>query len=502
MKKYGIFALLTYMLLCAPIRVWAGSDDEAFLEQVAKECGNMKGPLKMIAGLDIDIKPSATYQAKTFEVSCDMKRARYEDALPLPQIASMVKFYYEDQPKQTLALEVLQLEKNFPGFLDAMIKTKSTYCVQAKQTDNACQYTGQLDSKELKQIERIDSIALAALILQKGVDLFNHVLLPYKAKSGNVWNKMTLQEGKVWLDLQVPDKALTAIQKNLEVMKRAFYFCPTLDSGYSKDMLKTVDYGFRLTTDTGRSMEIAYTPEERERLDTLGTDVTDRQMYVLLINIMHTLPIKIKSYQTRVGFEYADKTLSIVDEVHTDNARIKELMKRPESLREEYLLHMFSAVQFFENFSENGIGIRRIFRGLADEDLSYMMTAHEIDSLLKSPQQVKDSLLLQSQLDVLTLQMGQQSCKEGFFCPCQVSMEGDNVVWTVVGNVSLASYKKYIQRDLRAKAIEIYQSKSGNLLREAVKKLHKGLIYRVYTGDMKQHHDTVIPFSALNDLKQ
>jgi hypothetical protein len=345
-------------------------------------------------------------------------------------------------------------------------------------------------------------MALAALILQKGVDLFNHVLLPYKPKSGNVWNKITLQDGKVWMDLQVPDKALSAIQKNLEVMKRAFYFCPTLDSGYSKDMLKTVDYGFRLTTDTGRSMEIAYTPEERERLDTLGTDVTDRQMYVLLINIMHTLPIKIKSYQTRVGFKYADKTLSIVDEVHTDNARIKELMKRPESLREEYLLHMFSSVQFFENFSENGIGIRRIFRGLADEDLSYMMTAHEIDSLLKSPQQVKDSLLLQSQLDVLTLQMGQQSCKEGFFCPRQVSMEGDNVVWTIVGNVSLASYKKYIQRDLRAKAIELYQSKTGNLLREAVTKLHKGLIYRVYSSDMKQHHDTTIPFSVLNDLKQ
>lgn len=502
MKKYGIFALLTYMLLCTPIRVWADSDDEAFLEQVAKECGNMKGPLKMIAGLDIDIKPSATYQAKTFEVSCDMKRARYEDALPLPQIASMVKFYYEDQPKQTLAMEVLLLEKNYPGFLDAMIKTKSTYRVQALLPTKDYQRIGSLDSKELKQIERVDSIALAALILQKGVDLFNHVLLPYKAKSGNVWNKMTLQEGKVWMDLQVPDKALTAIQKNLEVMKRAFYFCPTLDSGYSKDMLKTVDYGFRLTTDTGRSMEIAYTPEEREQLNALGAGVTDRQMYVLLINIMRTLPITVKPYQTRVGFEYADKTLSIVDEVHTDNPRIKEMMKRPEAIRAEYLTHMFSSVQFFENFSENGVGIRRIFRGLADEDVSYMMSAQEIGTLLKSPQQVKDSLLLQSQLDVLTLQMGQQSCKEGFFCLRQVSMEGDNVVWTVVGNVSLASYKKYIQRDLRAKAIEIYQSKSGNLLREAVKKLHKGLIYRVYTGDMKQHHDTVIPFSALNDLKQ
>lgn len=502
MKKYTFFAWLTCMLLCTPIRVWAGSDDEAFLEQVAKDCADMKGPLKMIAGVDIDITPSATYQEKTFEVSCDMKRAKYEDALPLTQIAAMVKFYYEDQPKQTLALEVLQLEKNFPGFLDAMIKTKSSYRVHSVLADSVYQYTGTLDAKELKQIKKVDSVGYTSLFLQKGAALFNQVLLPYKAKSGNVWKKLSVGGDTLWYEIQVPDKALSAIQKNLEVMKRAFYFCPTLDSGYSGEMTKHARYGFRLTTNTGRSMEIAYTPEERERLDTLGAGVTDRQMYVLLINIMHTLPIKVKSYQTRVGFEYADKTLSIVDEVHTDNARIKELMKRPESIRAEYLMHMFSSVQFFDNFSENGVGIRRIFRGLADEDLSYMMTAHEIDSLLKSPQQVKDSLLLQSQLEVLTLQMGQQSCKEGFFCPRQVSMEGDNVVWTIVGNVSLASYKKYIQRDLRAKAIELYQSKSGNLLREAVTKLHKGLIYRVYSSDMKQHHDTTIPFSVLNDLKQ
>jgi hypothetical protein len=502
MKKFSFFALLACMLLCAPLRVWADSDDEALLEQVAKGCADLKGPLKKIGGFDIYIKQSATYQEKVFEVNCDMRRVNNDYAMPLPQIASMVKFYFEDQPKQTLALEVLLLEKIFPGFLDAMVKTKSTYRVQAVLSGDVYQYTGVLDSKELKQVERIGSSKLATLALQKGINLFNHVLLPYKSKIGNVLNKIALQDGKVWMDVQIPDKALTAIQKNMEVMKRAFYFCPTLDSGYSRDMLQSVDYGFRVTTDMGRRMEITYTPEERQQLDTLGSTVTDRQMYALLINIMPTLPITIKPYQTRVGFEYADMTLSIVDEVHTDNARIKELMKRPETLRSEYLTHLFGSVKFFENFSENGVGIRRIFRGLADEDLSYMMTAKEIDSLLKSPQQVKDSLLLQSRLEVLTLQMNQQTCKEGFFCPRQVSMEGDNVVWTIVGNVSLDSYKKYLQRDLRAKAIELYQSKTGNLLRETVTKLHKGLIYRVYSSDMKQHHDTAIPFSVLNDLKQ
>ena len=502
MKKYSFFALLICMLLCSPVRMWAGSDDEAFLEQVAKEFADMKGQLKSIVGVDVDVKHAAVFYEQTFDVKCELKRALYEDALPISQIAAMVKFYYEDQPMQTLALEVLLLEKNYPGFLDAMIKTKSSYRVHSVLADSVYQYTGTLDAKELKQIQKVDSVGYTSLFLQKGAALFNKVLLPYRASSGNIWWKLSVGGDTLWYEIQVPDKALSAIQKNQEVVSRAFYFCPTLDSGYSGEMTKHALYGFRLTTNTGRSMEIAYTPEERERLDTLGAGVTDKQMYVLLINIMRTLPIMVKSYQTRVGFEYGDKTLSIVDEVHTDNAKIKELMKHPETLRSEYLTHMFSAVKFFENFSENGVGIRRIFRGLADKDLSYMMTAHEIDSLLKSPQQVKDSLLLQSQLDVLTLQMGQQSCKEGFFCPRQASMEGDNVVWTVVGNVSLASYKKYLQRDLRAKAIELYQSKSGNLLREVVTKLHKGLIYRVYSSDMKQHHDTAIPFSVLNELKQ
>ena len=183
MKKYTFFALLTCMLLCAPIRMWAGSDDEAFLEQVAKEYADMKGQLKSIVGVDVDVKHSADYHERTFDVNCELERAKYDDALSVSQIAAMVKFYYEDQSKQTLALEVLLLEKDHPGFLDAMIKTKSSYRVHSVLADSVYQYTGTLDAKELKQIKKVDSVGYTSLFLQKGAALFNKVLLPYRLQA-------------------------------------------------------------------------------------------------------------------------------------------------------------------------------------------------------------------------------------------------------------------------------------------------------------------------------
>ena len=129
------------------------------------------------------------------------------------------------------------------------------------------------------------------------------------------------------IEIQTSDKSLMAMQANMDLIKRALYVCPMINSEYSKEMTKFVEYGFLLSTDTGKTIEISYTPEERSQLDSLATGVTDRQMYMILINGMSKLPIKVSPYQTRVGFEYADKTLSMIDEVHTDNEKVKELMK-------------------------------------------------------------------------------------------------------------------------------------------------------------------------------
>lgn len=488
------------MLLCSHVNAWAGSDDEAFLEKVAKEFVGMKVPLKNIVGVDVAIKQSVTYQDKVFEVRCVMERARYEDALPLSQISPMIKFYCEDNPKQTLVLEVLLLEKHFPGFLDAMIKSKSSYRVQMSLPSTDYQYAGELNSKELKQIERVDTSTLTALSLKKGVDLFNSVLLPFKAPNGNVLNRLIVQDNKLVVDIQISDKALMAMQKNMDLMKKAFYFNPLINSNYPRDLVESVEYGFILTTSTGRRQDISYTSEEREQLAAMPVKNTDRQMYMILINGMSDLPTKTGPYQTRVGFEYADRTLSMIDEVHADNDRVREMMKRQEYIRGAFIEHVFTSEKLYKNFSENGVNVRRVFRGLTDSDISYMMTAKEIDSLLKTPQRAKDSLLIQCKMDVLNLQFSLQQCREGYLCPCQISIEGDHVVWSVVGNIPLEKYKQYVQRDLSAKALEVYRSKANDVLRDAVKKLQKNLIYRFYSPDMKLHHDTLISYDNLKTI--
>ena len=126
-----------------------------------------------------------------------------------------------------------------------------------------------------------------------------------------------------------------------------------------------------------------------------------------------------------------------------------------------------------------------------------MMTAEEIDQLLASPQQVKDSLLLQSKMDVRSLQFSMQKCGEGYLCTRKVSIEGDNVVWSVVANIPLAKYKQFVKQDLRAKTIEIFKNPANGILRDAVKKLQKNLTFRLYSADMKQHHDTTVSYKEL-----
>ena len=499
-KKF--FTFVAFMLFCSYIDVWAGNDTEALLKEVGKEYADLRCLFKNIAGVDVSVQQSANYQDKLFQVNDTVSRADFVDALSVSQIESMLKFYCEDNTKQTLVVEVLLLEKHFPGFLDALIKSKSSYRRQMSLSSTDYQHTAELNTKELKQIERVDTTALKALCLKKGTDLFNNVLLPFKSPNGNVLKRLTAKGEKLMIEIQTSDRSLTAIQTNMDLIRRALYFCPMLNSEYSKEMTKFVEYGFLLSTDTGKTIEISYTPEERSQLDSLATGVTDRQMYMILINGMSKLPIKVSPYQTRVGFEYADKTLSMIDEVHTDNEKVKELMKHQERIKADYIEHIFSSEQFYQNFSENGVSIKRVYRGLGDDEISYMMTAHEIDSLLKSPQQVKDSLLIHSKMDALNVQYSLQNCKEGYLCPRQVSIEGDHVVYAILANIPLTKYKPYVQHDLSAKALEIYKSPSNGILRDAVKKLHKGFIYRLYSSDMTLHHDTVIPLGskALLDL--
>ena len=327
------------------------------------------------------------------------------------------------------------------------------------------------------------------------------MLLPFSAKSGNILKRLTAQGDKLWIEIQTTDKALTAMEKNLEVIKRALYFCPMIDSEYAKEMTKFVDYGFWLTTNTGKRMEITYTPAERERLDTMTIDATDRQMFIILINTMSSLPIKMDNYQTLVGFEYQDKTVSMIDEIHTESERVKELLKHQETIKSEYIDHVFKAEKLYANFAESKVNIRRVFRGLEGGDVSYMMTAEEIDQLLASPQQVKDSLLLQSKMDVRSLQFSMQKCGEGYLCTRKVSIEGDNVVWSVVANIPLAKYKQFVKQDLRAKTIEIFKNPANGILRDAVKKLQKNLTFRLYSADMKQHHDTTVSYEELEKVK-
>lgn len=493
-KKF--FALMACLLLCSFIDVWAASDNDSLLVKVATEYADIRGLFKNIAGVDVAVQQSASYHDKLFQVNSEVLRAEFDDALPVSQIESMLKFYCEDNTKQTLAVEVLLMEKHFPGFLDALIKTKSSYRRLMSLPTTDYRHTAELNNKELKKIERVDTTALTALCLKKGTDLFNSVLLPFKSPNGNVLNRLTAKEDKLVIEIQTSDKSLMAMQANMDLIKRALYVCPMINSEYSKEMTKFVEYGFLLTSDTGKTIEVSYSSEEREQLDSLTTDATDRQMYVILINGMSELPTKVGPYQTRVGFEYADKTLSMIDEVRTDNEKVKELMRHQEHIKAEYIGHIFSSEKFYQNFSENGVNIKRVYRGLGNSDISYMMTAKEIENLLKSPQQVKDSLLLQSKMDLLTLQYSMQKCNDGYLCPRQVAIEGGYVIYSIVANIPLAKYKQYVQRDLSEKALEIYKSSSNGILRDAVKKLHKGFIYRLYNSDMTLHHDTVIPLDS------
>ena len=500
MKRYKYYIVIVALLLCAHTNVWAGNEEEAFLDSIAKEVANKRTLFKDIAGVDVAVQQTASYQDKTFLVNCSVERADFVDALSVPEIGAMLKFYCENEPKQTISTEALLMEKYFPGFLDAMVKSKSTYRVQTTLTPTGYQDTRALDSQELKQIERVDSTAFKALCLKKGTALFNTVLLPFSAKSGNILKGLTAQGDKLWIEILTTDKALTAMEKNMEVIKRALYFCPMIDSEYAKEMTKFVDYGFWLTTNTGKRMEITYTPAERERLDTMTIDATDRQMFIILINTMSSLPIKMDNYQTLVGFEYQNKTVSMIDEIHTESERVKELLKHQETIKSEYIDHVFKAEKLYANFAESKVNIRRVFRGLEGGDVSYMMTAEEIDQLLASPQQVKDSLLLQSKMDVRSLQFSMQKCGEGYLCTRKVSIEGDNVVWSVVANIPLAKYKQFVKQDLRAKTIEIFKNPANGILRDAVKKLQKNLIFRLYSADMKQHHDTTVSYKELEKL--
>ena len=437
------------------------------MDSIAKEVANKRTLFKDIAGVDVAVQQTASYQDKTFLVNCSVERADFVDALSVPEIGAMLKFYCENEPKQTISTEALLMEKYFPGFLDAMVKSKSTYRVQTTLTPTGYQDTKALDSQELKQIERVDSTAFKALCLKKGTALFNTVLLPFTAKSGNILKRLTAQGDKLWIEIQTTDKALTAMEKNLEVIKRALYFCPMIDSEYAKEMTKFVDYGFWLTTNTGKRMEITYTPAERERLDTMTIDATDRQMFIILINTMSSLPIKMDNYQTLVGFEYQDKTVSMIDEIHTESERVKELLKHQEAIKSEYIDHVFKAEKLYANFAESKVNIRRVFRGLEGGDVSR------------------------------SLQFSMQKCGEGYLCTRKVSIEGDNVVWSVVANIPLAKYKQFVKQDLRAKTIEIFKNPANGILRDAVKKLQKNLTFRLYSADMKQHHDTTVSYKEL-----
>ena len=145
MKRYKYYIVIVALLLCAHTNVWAGNEEEAFLDSIAKEVANKRTLFKDIAGVDVAVQQTASYQDKTFLVNCSVERADFVDALSVSEIGAMLKFYCENEPKQTISTEALLMEKYFPGFLDAMVKSKSTYRVQTTLTPTGYQDTRALE---------------------------------------------------------------------------------------------------------------------------------------------------------------------------------------------------------------------------------------------------------------------------------------------------------------------------------------------------------------------
>lgn len=504
MKSLVVFILSIVM----PVTAWAGQEDSDFLNKVANRYSQTLGFKQEYLGESIVCEQNVTYKKKTFEVSTTLQQTNKNliEKAELSAAATLLQSIYGESSHEQLVAEVLQIEKHFPGFLETMVKAKSIFRVVSSIPGTNYLYKGELSSKELKQLIGMDTSLAVDIYARTTADWMNSTILPWEITDEMILNSVQADGKKLLYNIRVPHEALRAISQNKAVAKKLMSavlgqkLSAINQNPRKAEFMEAVDLVYEYYAGTGQKQEVTLTAEERKKNAEAPADSVDVSMYYFWMRLMQEeLPYKMNDYQYRIGYDYFDKTFVMIDSIATTNAQFIGVLKSPESVRGEMIGHIFNAEKLYSDFASKGVGVKRLFRFAGHGDTSCTMTAEELSRLLNSSQHVKDSLMIQVEMSLENLFMEQKECPKGYPCPKNVKMEGDNVIWSEVINGSLNDYKKSMRRGLYTSALEVFKEKNS-VVRKAVLKLRKSLIYRIYSHDMKQHNDTTVPYEELIDL--
>lgn len=510
-KKWGsslkcIILFMLFSISCLPVK--AGKENEEKLSSWAEKMNtSLTNEFALLFGDDANVSVEVSYQKRVFEIKQRISPApaieKDQRALLVRMIAKYIKGLQKPENKEYVICSLLGQEQLFPGFIECLVKSKTFYKMIFVDSEGNVIETG-LKPKEMVPLQALDKKEMLDRVQKNGMTFFNQVVCPINI-NGTILKSASIVRNTLWLEMTVPDETISMLEQDTSIAKKLIYQGSyTKKRGLDFDYYKNYNLGYRLNSNkkTTHRLELIYSKEERESLEKDLLDDVDREFYqYVLMDKYKGFPQKIDKYRNKIGTEYGNKTFTYVHEIHNETAKggYSEMTRNPNDAKSYIIEELIDEEMTFMRYRDEGVTIKRIIRGLGEKDVEIELTPKDMEYVFSQSMEFRDSIVIQNLIHHCNYMFNQINREDNHLYPLRLGFEGNNIVWSWIATSQ--NFYQYLKKNKQyTRAWEYFRGKGyGDVVKDAVGKLKKNYIYRIYDKNEKHHFDTIIQYGEFEE---